>query len=151
MAKAVCNWQDLVPLGIECLTGEACGLGLRILCDVNEDGLSLVRACLGAVEVKPAENWSGGRIEGKRKVGALMLPYDLFGTLAVFGLLRAGARQVVKVGGTYTPILTDQDAEMAELCERHARERGEHVRRFGRSTHPGTGFRNTHQMSGRTE
>ena len=45
--KTVTCFNDLAAYGIEPLTGEACGLGYRILCDVTERGRNVVGKALG--------------------------------------------------------------------------------------------------------
>lgn len=40
--KTVRSWNDLRPYGIDLLTGEACGMMYRYLCDVTEQGKKAV-------------------------------------------------------------------------------------------------------------
>ena len=43
----ISNWQQLSEYGIVILTGEACGLAYRYLCDLTEQGKKIVEKCLG--------------------------------------------------------------------------------------------------------
>ncbi len=40
--KYIHDWNDLRAYGINYLTGEACAVGKRLLCDVNERGRAVV-------------------------------------------------------------------------------------------------------------
>lgn len=139
MRRVEC-WNDLRPYGIMCLTGEACGLGYRILCDVTGPGRDLIARVLEVNEITLRRPWNGG--EGV--VGCVMLPYELLTPLAVFALLGAGCTEVV-IGKDGVRGLEASDSE---------RER-KIVLKLGRILRPkGTapgGMRNTHEMSGRVE
>lgn len=74
---------DLTAYGIEPLTGESCGLIVRIFCDVTEDGVKVVKKWLGC-KVTPAEPWN--RVDPPR-VGSLMLTPKFLIRLGVFALL----------------------------------------------------------------
>lgn len=58
--KAIRCWNDLERYGIVPLTGEACGLMYRILCDVTARGKRLVEKALSVAEVRLAESWNRG-------------------------------------------------------------------------------------------
>src|SRR3954449_12736939 len=79
----------------EVLTGEACLIGARYLCDLDERGARIVRAMLGLPrDCKLAGSWnSSGRIGPH--VASVKLPTDLFDQLAVFCLFDAGAKHVI--------------------------------------------------------
>ena len=56
--KTVSCWDEIRPCGIDALTGEACSLGYRLLCDLTARGRAIVERCLG-VKIQ-SENWNGG-------------------------------------------------------------------------------------------
>jgi hypothetical protein len=41
------DWNDLRSFGINALTGEACAVGKRLLCDVNDQGRKLLCSIFG--------------------------------------------------------------------------------------------------------
>ena len=45
--KHIQSWDDLRQFGIHTLTGEACAVGLRILCDLTPDGVRVIREVFG--------------------------------------------------------------------------------------------------------
>jgi hypothetical protein len=89
------SWDDLRAYGIAPLTGEACTIGLRILCDLNERGARIVRTLIGLpADAKLAENWNSASKIGTH-VASAKLPYDLFDALAVVCLFDAGCKHVI--------------------------------------------------------
>ena len=56
--KTVSHWDALEPFGITALTGEACSLGYRLLCNITATGKRIVERCLG-VEIQ-SQNWNHG-------------------------------------------------------------------------------------------
>ena len=134
--EAIRDWNDLRKHGINCLTGEACGLGMRLLCDLTEQGVETIKAFFGA-DLQLAENWNSGG------VASCMLPRSILKDLAAFCLIREGAEIVVDL--TDSVCATD-----SETLERWREECPEHVGRvYYRSGNACGGTRNRHQMSGR--
>jgi len=155
--RRINSWEDLSQFGIVPLTGEACGLAMRLLCDVTEEGKKLIERFLGGtVEVKRGSNWNGGRDEHSH-VGSVMLPRSIFGDLAAFCLLTTGKEGVVTMGdGTVRELDSEHYERYQKLDADRAAVEGSAFpqmlqRIWRRSTDPGTGDRNTHAMSGRTE
>lgn len=134
-------WGDLRPYGINCLTGEACGLGYRILCDVNAAGRDLITGALGLKALELRRPWNSG--EGV--VGCVMLPYEMLTPLAVFAMLAVGCTEVAicedGVRGLEPGDGVREAAALKRTAKRTLRPKG---------TAPG-GMRNTHEMSGRVE
>lgn len=138
--KTIRCWNDLERYGIVPLTGEACGLMYRILCDVTDSGKRVLEKCLG-VHVELAEAWNRGT-PADPHVGSLMLAPEMLTPLGVFALLESGCPQVWLVASTLIGIEAESDAELAAL-----REIYEVKRTFG---YRGTaGDRNVHVMTGR--
>jgi hypothetical protein len=58
--KSIRTWDDLSAHGIIPLTGEACGLSYRILCDVTARGKKTLEKALGIAQLGLQENWNHG-------------------------------------------------------------------------------------------
>jgi hypothetical protein len=144
MRRITC-FDDLRPFGIEPLTGEACGLMYRILCDVTADGLCILDKCFG-VRITPADAWNRGT-DDKPHVGSVMLSPPMLVPLGVFALLEPGCGECwLHASGELIGIEPGDSPETvrgyAELYE------GVIARRL---SYRGTaGDRNVHQMTGRT-
>jgi hypothetical protein len=138
--KTISSWDDLRDYGIVLLTGEACSLLYRLLCDLTENGKRVVERCLG-VQIA-SENWNSGP-ENDPHVASIMLTREMLVPLAVFALLQSGCPEVwvndraaIGVESDDSP---DHAAEMKRLCKP--------TRRFAYSgPHQD---RNQHQMTGR--
>ena len=144
--KTVTSWDDLRPFGIDALTGEACGLGYRLLCDVTAKGKAIVEKCLGTPALALFEQWNAGSKDDPH-VGSIMLVPEMFTPLAVFAVLESGYREcwVTRNGGVYA-IDPDDPEDAIEAVRRWLGVEG--MRRF---SYRGTaGDRNVHVMSGRT-
>jgi len=94
--KRISALRDLEKYGFSLLTGEACGLGLRILCDVSDAGRRLFIKAFGlSHETKLADPWNS-YVGGARSVGSVMLGPDDYMTIGIFALLGAGCRTVYR-------------------------------------------------------
>jgi len=143
--KTIHCWDNLSPFGIVPLTGEACGLSYRILCDVTARGKKTLEKALSVAELGLHENWNRGD-QADPHVGSVMLAPDLLGFIGVFALLESGCREVwLTKGQTVIGIEADDSPDQVEALKRfHADDL---ARRFG---YCGTaGDRNQHVMSGR--
>lgn len=143
--KAIDTWQDLRPYGIDILTGEACGYGMRYLCDLTEPGCRLVRELFGLRGDSPlGEPWNS------RGVASAMIPYGLLGQLAAFALLSDGACAVLvlKGGGAVGYYPGDAPGRWQDLVDHHRRA-GSLERTFSPTGGPRVGSRMVHQASGR--
>ena len=71
--KILQRWSDLVPYGINCLTGEACAYSIRLLCDLNEDGVKLLNDFYGGnIKFSEKSNWNQ-KVNNKPAVASIML------------------------------------------------------------------------------
>lgn len=139
-------WRELEPFGINLLTGEACGLSYRYLCDVTARGQRIVEKCLGC-RLTLAENWNHGTTDHPH-VGSLMLAPELFNVLSVFALLESGCTEVYVVADR--GVLGFEPSDDAATINRTKRHYGTRLGR--RFSYGGTaGDRNVHAMSGRIE
>jgi hypothetical protein len=150
------GWNDLQKYGIEWLTGEACGLGYRILCDVNKNGKHVLEKCLGVPNIELAENWNTRSSIGEH-IGSIMLAPDMLKPLAIFALLEYGCREVLfdeESGSVYGVEARDTPECVEEWKSIHAgwHKEGEPRKSMRRYAYAGTaGDRNVHMMSGRVE
>ena len=94
MRSMVLDEKGYQTLGINLLTGEACRLGQRILCDVSQEGAELVNLYFGA-EMKLEKN-NNAFVGDKPAVGSLMLGREMLKEVAVFGVMVKGAIAVVE-------------------------------------------------------
>ena len=86
----VTNWEDMRQFGIIFLTGEADGMGLRILCDLTGPGVELVRGFLNlpdGSEFRPNMNKEG--------VANMALPRSCLLDLASVALSKEGKKWIV--------------------------------------------------------
>ena len=149
------NWHDFRKAGIEFLTGEACGLMLRVLCDVTEKGRLLFCKTFGLDPTtnKLGEPWNGGSKDAPH-VGSVMLSLDQLPLLSVFACLETGVPECYVVTddrgvwrGTYG-FAPDDRADLDRWLEFEKR----HGRSVVRRAYQGTaGDRNRHVFSGRVE
>ena len=120
--------RELEKYGITVLTGEACGIGLRLLCDLTVDGRELLTVFLGGCT--PAmPNWNPGAIR------SAMLSWSTLKDLLIFALTRD--YDEVRDYGTY--LVAGEGLQPGQS------------RLYRKSSAPGTGMRNQHAMSGRTD
>ena len=144
--RRISCWNDLCPLGIECLTGEACGLGYRILFDVTEQGRRILSKCFGIPNLQLAEAWNRGNAEHPH-VGSIMLAKEMLVPVGIFALLENDCTEVWHFAngsllGIEKQDSPDQVAAAEKMCA------PERIRKY---QYGGTaGDRNVHMMSGRT-
>ena len=142
--KTINSWGDLEPYGIVLLTGEACGLGYRLLCDVTERGRKTIEKCLGMTNLVLPESWNRGKADDPH-VGSLLLVREMLQPLAVFCLLESGRKEVYLVGESVVGMEPSDPPGAIEDVKRWAKV--EYARRLA---YEGTaGDRNRHVMSGR--
>jgi hypothetical protein len=58
--KTITSFRDLDAYGIDALTGEACGLGYRILCDLTENGRKILAKVFGVPQFATTPPWNSG-------------------------------------------------------------------------------------------
>ncbi len=138
--KTIARWSDLEAYGVDPLTGEACSLGYRILCDLTQKGKAIVERCL-SVEIR-SENWNSGSRDDPH-VACIMMTAEMLQPLAVFALLESGCREVwVTEHAAFgvEPEDTEEQVDMMKRCH-HPNRRFAYRGPFE--------DRNLHQMSGR--
>ena len=138
--KTIAGWSALEGYGIVPLTGEACSLMYRILCDLTQSGKRTVERCL-SVTIQ-SENWNTGSKDDPH-VASVMLTQEMIQPLAVFALLESGCREVWVTDRAAIGIEPSDTDEQVELVKKvHKPHR---CFRF----HGPYQDRNQHQMSGR--
>lgn len=143
--KSINCWDDLARYGIKPLTGEACGLMYRILCDVTARGKRVLEKALDVADLGLRDNWNQGSNDDPH-VGSVMLAREVLPFVGIFALLEAGCREVwlTKAGG----LIGIEPSDDAEDVERFKQFHGNDLAR--RFAYSGTaGDRNEHMMSGR--
>lgn len=149
------NWRDLEPFGIKALTGEACPLSRRLLCDVTDDGKAILLDTLGLPPTSLPENWNSG------SSGSFMCPHGLFQDLAITAMVRAGYEKIYlfdsgAVQGASGETMRETDEHISSevaynLAEYERNGRFPNAGYFSkiRVIHNPRRFRNTHAMTGR--
>ena len=156
MVKTLRNWRDLWAYGFNCLTGEACGYNYRLLVDVDEKAIEIIKKVMDLPEITVRENWNSGSI------GSIMLPHCMFEPIAVFCLLNDGYEQVYTTedgiigasgeeNDSIKEMLSEEDKKFEEYYYANGNKWPEWTRLFGgvRRRIKNTNPRNVHQMSGR--
>ena len=86
--------------GIATLTGEACAYSMRLLCDVNQDGVELINKAFGmTLSIHTDTDYAGNaitsgmmrrhnsQVNGKRSVASIMLSWTMIEELIRFGIV----------------------------------------------------------------
>ena len=141
------SWNDAEKLGINYLTGEACGLALRLLCDVNQKGKDSVESFL-RTQLVEGSNWNSS-VNGEPAVASFMAPRDgFFSSLAAFcHVHQTGCAAAIRDSGEVIGMTSETSGEDYQ----RARRTWTDARWIVPNTfHPGNGIDNTHAVSGRT-
>ena len=147
--KRLDSFRDLEQYGILPLTGEACGLSMRLLCDLTPEGVEAMSEFLGA-RIATGNNWNSS--DGQ--IASIMMPRGIFHELAAYLLIREGYDVALSVNyrcNSFSSYFVGglDDAEWAEMRDRADKTWPSSYRVYYRSTAPGNGLRNQHMMSGR--
>ncbi len=154
MSLQISNWGDLRHFGINTLTGESCAYSMRILCDMNEDGIALIREFFGMEmpenpRVQFANKWNS-TVEGKPALVSIMLSRGIFADLCRFALLRSGAPFIVQSPDGSWYAYSDEEVVSYGLT-RESLQHTDDWRVYVNPTPKGAGSRNQHAFTGRTE
>lgn len=139
---AIYNWSQLQKFGISALTSEACVYGLRILCDLSQEGEALVKEFMGA-DISfdaPMNSFVGD----EPSTANVLLSRGVFKDLVTFACWRAGA----------VALLEHDDGSLVALFDealvRKYQAAGFAFTLRPRSAGPAIGSRNIHAMSAAT-
>jgi len=162
--------DSLREFGIYLLTGEACGIGMRILADVSALGRQIIQEFM-RVELN-ADAWNS-ETDGHEHVASIMLPTSILEDLWIFCHLRQNTANVFRGGYVSVDQWTETHYESLDTSHKHPIKTwtsqvwvvdDEHMklirdridrecfyieRSYRLSSHPGTGLDNEHAMSGR--
>lgn len=138
-------WNDLQSYGIIVLTGEACGLMYRLLCDVTEPGHQILGKCLGIPDLRLAEPWNRGSADDPH-VGSILLTPQMRVPIAIFALLETGCTECwLYADGSLRGIEADDPPALIDAVRQMNLQPLVRTFRYG-----GTAAdRNVHLMSGR--
>lgn len=146
--------RDLEQWGFNCLTGEACGLGLRLLYDMNHVAHAILARTMGFTvdQIKLSPTWNGGDYDA----GSALLTSNQALMCALFGMLMWDkcicVMQPYNDQGRLSDTLygIEDDVELGLIKEtRCGLPRGTEFRTWKLSTMPGSGDLHLHHMSGR--
>ena len=139
--------------GIHFLTSEADGLGMRVLCDLDNKGSEILSEAFGGVDFHNPP-WNNG-------VASVMLFREFVRPLAIYCLFKDGFEIVVSVnyiseiGGFTADFIAGYEnispEEWLEQKESFAKYYENRWRLYQRSGTAKNGFRNRHALSGREE
>lgn len=89
--------QDMPELmGVNILTGESCAYGMRLLCDLNEDGVALVTSWLGIASTGLRGSWNT-QVAGKPATASIMLSRHALNDLIKYFLVHVKGCRVIVV------------------------------------------------------
>lgn len=153
------GWNDLTQFGINALTGESCAYSMRLLCDLNEDGVDLMRQFLGLPATVGMEelysqfssNWNS-RVGDKPAIASIMLPRGVYDDLCRFIIFLKTYDYALKDNGGgwsgYTAVwLTQHRITAVKMEELHEGR----LYRNPRNPEASVGSRNVHQATNRTD
>lgn len=129
------GWYELKPYGIDYLTGEACGYGGRVLCDLTSEGVAFLQDFFG-MQITLGNEWNRG-------VASIKLPRSIFKALCIHALFYDG-----------WPVVFSNESGCWGMTLGYWEERGDQLL----AGYPGSnihvnrgtaGTNNRHEMSGR--
>ena len=146
MGKSIEGIRELQEYGFNMLTGEACGVSMRLLVDLTEQGCLLLGSMLGGAEFT-SENWNSGAVK------STMLPRSIFADLAAWCLLQDPEVEVVTTspkvqGDQYAYALAKSWTQEEWKKYRHVTE---YTNSYYRSGTARGGLSNRHEFSGRVQ
>lgn len=155
--KTITSTNPLETFGINILTGESCAFGMRLLCDLNEDGQALMRTFLGLpFDARFSSNWNS-MVNGKPAVGSTMIARETIPALIRFALWREGFDYIYGYEGSWDCTgITNADIEanpyIKDWFDPNNLAKGARLwRNPSNPAQPSIGTRNIHGFTGRTE
>lgn len=88
------SWRDLERFGFDVLTGEACGMSMRLLVDISPLAREILESLLSVNFTDDNNSWNHRHEEGWKSI---MLARGLFPELAAYCLFFEGYKYVVHV------------------------------------------------------
>lgn len=113
--KIIDSWDSLRAFGIEALTGEACGLRMRLLCDLTESGREIIQRFFGGtVVVVNGSEWYGGSGDDPH-VASIMLPRSVLEDLGAYCLAEAHPQAAIALCKDRTIRAIDDPEQLARF------------------------------------
>lgn len=141
------NYEHLKDMGINPLTGEACAFGMRILCDLNEDGVQLLNEYYGLIgngNVWPPR--MNSMVGDKPSVASCMISRDMFNNLYKFALFLEGWEKIIHYGDSWLGVTAEH---YEQHKDHYAVDAYDVFTNWKSKSQPSVGSRNIHAMSGR--
>jgi len=143
------GWGDLRHFGFIKLTGESCGIGIRVLVDLTQEALGIMEEFL-STKLAIGNNWNSS--DGQ--VASLMLPWEMWRDIAVYCCLKYGAYAALSVSykcEDYSSYFVEgkTEEEYNQRVEDWHKVWPNGMMLYFRSNEPGDGLRNRHFFSGR--
>jgi len=142
------SWNDFKQYGINVLTGEACAYSMRLLCDLDEDGVDIIEHFLSVKREGLADNWNT-YVGEKAAIASVMISYKLFNDLAKFILLYKGYDYVI-TDHQITGMSAEEYNKWVE-CGIMGENVQTSINPAKSTNHPNVGGRNVHAFTGRIE
>jgi hypothetical protein len=149
MSTVYKTFEDLKEFGIIFLTGEACKMSMRLLCDLTPQGAEVISDYLGGnVKFTEGSNWNHGA------TCSVLIPRNSFADLAAFCLIRRGDEYAVVFKNGSVQSMTEEYLLKYRGIEGWYEENV--VRIYSRERWPSnqgnnSNLQNKHQMTGRTQ
>ena len=83
--KSIANVHDLLPYGLDALTGEADAHGYRCLFDCTAKGKLILERTMDT-KLELHDPWNSGKPD-ELHIGSLLLPFEFVPAIAIFALL----------------------------------------------------------------
>ena len=144
------GWNDLKQFGINPLTGEACKLSMRTLCDLSDKGVMLICDFLGLQPNGFNANWNS-KVDNDPAVASIMLTRGIFDDLCKFAIFTVSNYKYAHkaADGTWHGYGADFVHNLGYSEDKlFATVPGDWYRN---PKAPEAGSRNVHQFTGRTE
>jgi len=140
------GWNNLQEYGINALTGEADAYSMRLLCDLNQDGVKLMQSFLGdTLTFNEGSNWNA-QVNGINSIASVMLPYSILGDLCRFILFHV--EQKIYVHEMHSGQFTGTNEKFSEDILQDVKNTYVNYGKL-RNAQANEGGRNVHAFSGR--
>lgn len=138
--RVISSFRDLLPFGVDALTGEADHLSFRILCDLTEQGKRIVERTLSCQIT--SDPWNRG---DPPHVASVLLSQEMIVPIGILALLEHGCTEVW-LNESRTLIGIEMDDSEDQIEGNKLMHKPVRVFRYGP-----TQDRNRHAMTGRIE
>jgi hypothetical protein len=145
------GWKDLEAFGIVYLTGEACNINARLLCDVTKSGKELLESIFGC-ELVLRPNFNNGK-DSDPHIGSILLPKGFWHQIGIFALLQHH-KQVytyASPGWGFGIYAVEADQDRQQIRDTMLMQKNDTIVFYGiNDSVPHVGTTNVHMASGRS-